>query len=64
MAKKKVEPLYVKSKIRDYINGKGLNTSSTVVDGDKLNERIMEIIDKAAERAKANKRKTVKPRDL
>ncbi|TXT61231.1 MAG: hypothetical protein BAJALOKI2v1_40023 [Promethearchaeota archaeon] len=65
MAKKKTEdPLYVKSKVRDYINGKGLNTSSTVVDGTQLNERIMEILDKAIERAKANKRKTVKPRDL
>ncbi|MBD3338059.1 MAG: DUF1931 domain-containing protein [Candidatus Lokiarchaeota archaeon] len=67
MAKKKaskVEPLYVKSKVREYIKGKGCNTSSEVLDGDKFNSIIMDILDKAVDRAKANKRKTVKARDL
>ncbi|MHA1805410.1 MAG: hypothetical protein ACTSU4_12910 [Promethearchaeota archaeon] len=67
MAKKKkqsVEPLYVKSKIRDYIKSKGLNTSSALLDGGQLNQIIMGILDKAVERAKANNRKTVKAKDL
>ena len=64
MAKKKVEPLYVKSKIRDYLKTKGCNTSSSVIDGEKLNTRIIEILDRAVDRAKKNGRKTVKPRDI
>ncbi|MEJ2252724.1 MAG: hypothetical protein P8Y70_05010 [Candidatus Lokiarchaeota archaeon] len=65
MAKKKdMDPLYVKSKIRDYIKSKGMNTSSGVIDGDKLNLIIMEKLNRAVERAKGNKRKTVKSRDL
>lgn len=59
-----VDPLYVKSKIREHIKEKGCNTSSGVVEGDVLNERIMEILDRAIERAKANGRKTVKKRDI
>ena len=61
---KKVEPLYVKSKIREFIKGKGCNTSSGVLDGDTLNKLIMEMLDNAIRRAKANNRKTVKARDL
>lgn len=64
MAKKAVEPLYVKSKIREFIKGNGCNTSSGVLDGDTLNKIIMEILDNAIRRAKANNRKTVKARDL
>ncbi|MHA1336611.1 MAG: histone-like protein [Promethearchaeota archaeon] len=65
MAKKaKVEPLFVKSKVREYIKSKGLNTASAVLDGDALNKIIIEMLDKAVERAKANNRKTVKARDL
>lgn len=66
MAKKagKAEPLFVKSKVREYIKGKGCNTSSGVLDGDALNGYIMWMLDKAVERAKANGRKTVKARDL
>jgi histone H3/H4 len=64
MAKKAVEPLYVKSKVREFIKGKGCNTSSGVLDGDALNKIIMEILDNAIRRAKANNRKTVKARDL
>jgi histone H3/H4 len=58
------DTLFVKSKVREYIKSKGLNTSSGVVDGETLNERIIDTLDNAIERAKANKRKTVKPRDL
>ena len=64
MAKKGAEPLYVKSKVREYIKGKGCNTSSGVLDGDALNKIIMELLDNSIRRAKANNRKTVKARDL
>lgn len=66
MAKKggKVEPLFVKSKVREYIKGKGCNTSSGVLDGDELNNIIMGMLDKAVARAQGNNRKTVKARDL
>ena len=65
MAKKeKVEVLFVKSKVREYIKGKGLNTSSGILDGDDLNGMIIWMLDKAVQRAKANGRKTVKARDL
>ena len=65
MAKKgSVEPLYVKSKVREYIKGSGCNTSSGVLDGTAFNAIIMEILDAAIARAKGNNRKTVKARDL
>jgi len=64
LAKKGAEPLYVKSKVREYIKGKGCNTSSGVLDGDALNSIIMGLLDKAVARAKGNNRKTVKARDL
>ncbi len=68
MAKKnasaKVEPLFVKSKVREFIKGKGCNTSSGVLDGDTLNNIVMEMLDAAVKRAQANNRKTVKARDL
>ena len=64
MAKKAAEPLYVKSKVREYIKGKGCNTSSGVLDGDTLNKLIMDMLDNAVRRAKGNNRKTVKARDL
>jgi len=65
MAKKKGgEPLYVKSKVREFIKSKGCNTSSGVLDGDALNAIITDLLDKAVARAKGNNRKTVKARDL
>ena len=65
MAKKsKVETLFVKSKVREYIKSNKLNTSSGVLDGEALNEMIIWILDKACARAKGNGRKTVKARDL
>ena len=65
MAKKgNVEPLFVKSKVREYIKGKGCNTSSAILDGDALNNIIIEILDKAIARTKGNNRKTVSERDI
>ena len=60
----KVDPLFVKSKVREYIKGNACNTSSGVLDGDTFNKIIMSILDKAIARAKGNNRKTVKARDL
>lgn len=62
--KGKVEPLYVKSRVREYIKSNNLNTSSGVLDGEVLNDMTIRILDKACERAKGNGRKTVKARDL
>lgn len=67
MAKKEksgTEPLFVKSKVREFIKAKDCNTSAGVLDGEVLNGYIMWMLDKAVERAKANGRKTVKARDL
>ncbi len=66
MAKKiaKNEPLFVKSKVREYIKSHDCNTSAGVLDGDTLNDYIIWYLDKAIGRAKANGRKTVKARDL
>ena len=60
----KTDPLFVKSKVREFIKGKGCNTSSGVLDGENLNKIIMGMLDKAVRRAKGNNRKTVKARDL
>jgi histone H3/H4 len=59
-----VDTLFVKSKIREYIKSKDCNTSSSILEGDMLNNRIVEILDRAIDRAKANGRKTVKARDV
>jgi len=54
------ESLVVKSKIKEA--AQGLNVSSDFAEA--LNEKVRELVAKAAERAKANKRSTVQPRDL
>ncbi|MFX0034195.1 MAG: hypothetical protein ACFE9I_00965 [Candidatus Hermodarchaeota archaeon] len=67
MAKKAaggVEALFVKSKVRDYIKSKGCNTSGDLIDGPALNDAIINVLDKAIARAKANNRKTVQEKDL
>jgi len=66
MAKKttKVEPLFVKSKVQEYIKSKGLNTSGEIVDGSALNDLIISLLDKAIARAKAGQRKTIQEKDL
>ena len=66
MAKKKAtaDALFVKSKVREYIKSKGCNTSGELIDGASLNNAMLEILDKAIGRAKANGRKTVQEKDL
>ena len=66
MAKKaaKAEPLFVKSKVREYIKSKGLSTSSNLIDGDAFNNLIISVLDKAIARAKAGHRKTLQDKDL
>ncbi len=64
MAKKGADPLFVKSKVREYIKGNDCNTSSAILDGDAFNNIIIDILDKAIARTKANNRKTVSPRDI
>ena len=59
-----IEALFVKSKIREYIRSKGSNTSGDLIDGPALNKAILDILDKAISRAKANNRKTVQEKDL
>ena len=59
-----VEALFVKSKVREYIKGKGCNTSGGLIDGPALNNAIIDILDKAIARAKENNRKTVQEKDL
>jgi histone H3/H4 len=56
--------VFVKSKVREYIKSKGCNTSGDLLDGDMLNDLIVDILEKAIKRAKANGRKTVKQKDL
>ncbi|MHA1349595.1 MAG: hypothetical protein ACTSSC_01545, partial [Promethearchaeota archaeon] len=65
MAKKAaVDVLFVKSKVREYIKSKECNTSGDVIDGPALNNALIDILDKAIARAKANGRKTVQEKDL
>ena len=66
MAKKgaTAEVLFVKSKVREYIKSKGCNTSGDVIDGDSLNKVIIDVLNAAIGRAKANGRKTVQEKDL
>ena len=58
----KVELLFFKVRVKKYIKGKGLNSSSGILD--ELNRIIIEMLDKAIARTKASNRKTVKVRDL
>ena len=65
MAKKAaVDALFVKSKVREYIKSKGCNTSGDLIDGNALNDAIVNVLDNAIGRAKANGRKTVQEKDL
>jgi len=63
-AKAGTDPLFVKSKVREYIKSKDCNTSSGILDGNGLNDVIIGILDKAIVRAKANGRKTVQDKDI
>ena len=50
----------VRSKIKEYAGG--CNVASDFADA--LSKKVVTLINEAAERAKANKRNTIKPRDL
>ena len=56
------DSLVVKSKMKEYIKGKGCNSAGNL--GEGLTNIIKEILDKAIARAKANGRKTVQEKDL
>jgi len=56
------EVMVVASKVKDYIKNKNMMTSSDAIT--TLSDKVCAILDEAAERAKANKRSTVKPQDL
>ena len=56
--------LVVKSKIRDAARVDGEQLSVTADFADALEEAVKELIEKAARRAKSNKRNTIMPRDL
>jgi hypothetical protein len=61
MAKKK-ESLIVASKIKAYVKSKGMMTASDSLEA--ISDRVYCMLDKAAERTKANRRSTLKPQDL
>ncbi len=49
-------------KVKEYISSQHVRISKDFMDA--LEEKVKEIIDKAIERARANQRNTVMPRDL
>ena len=61
MAKKR-ESLIVASKVKAYIKGKKMMSSSEALEA--LSDKIYGILDAAAARTKANRRSTVKAQDL
>ena len=57
------EVLVIASKVKAYIKKiSGFNTSAAVIE--VLSDRVRDICDKAVENAKADKRKTIKDRDI
>lgn len=56
------EVLVVASKVKEYIKGKGLQSSADVVPA--LSDAIYAMLDAAAVRTKGNGRATVRPYDL
>ena len=61
--KTKLGSMIVKSTIRKYVNSKGCNISSEVLNK-TLNGTLKKILDKAIEKAKSQNRKTLKPKDV
>lgn len=51
----------VASKVRGYLKDKGVKMSGELPEA--INKKILQLLDSAAERARANKRSTVKPQD-
>jgi len=56
------ERLLVGTKVKDYVKEQGLMSSADMLDA--LNECVYSCLDRAIERAKANGRKTLQPRDV
>jgi len=56
------ETLVVVSKVKEYLKGKGMQTSESAIDA--LSDAVRDVLDKAALRAKGNNRQTVKDRDI
>jgi len=56
------EVLVVASKVKAYVKSKQMQTSSDAITA--LSDKVCIILDEATERAKANRRSTVKPQDL
>ena len=61
MAEEKVS-LVVGSKVKEYIKSKECMTAGDTLEA--LSDKVRCLLDKAVERTKANKRKTVNPQDL
>jgi histone H3/H4 len=61
-AKSSKEMLIVASKVREFIKSKGGLTSSELLPA--LNEKVYCVLESAVERAKGNKRSTVKAQDV
>lgn len=57
-----VEVLVVASKVRNYLKGKDVKMSGELIGA--LNTKVMALLNAAADRAKGNKRATVKPQDV
>lgn len=54
--------LAYQSRVKDYIKNKGLRSDGDLPDA--VSRKIRQLLNRAAERAKANGRKTVRPEDL
>jgi sulfur transfer complex TusBCD TusB component (DsrH family) len=61
-AKSKKEVLVVASKVKAYVKGKKMMTSSDAIAA--LSDKVYALLDDAVARTKANRRSTVKPQDL
>lgn len=62
MAKKQRESLIVASKVKGYIKEKDMMTSSDALQS--ISDAVYDMLDKAIERTKANRRSTVKSQDV
>ena len=56
------EMLVVGSKIKAYVKSKNLHMAGDF--GEALSKEVVKLVDRAAERAKANRRSTIKGRDI
>ena len=59
---KKVEMLVLKSKVKEYAKKKKMSFGGDAADA--LSLEVMRLVDRAIERAQANRRSTIKGRDI